>query len=328
MKPYNWKSALAPLMQSFLEEKRALGYVYQTDEGELNRLDRALADLPHSSTSIPKDTVLALAAKKPHEQHSNRSRRMTVLNEFLRYMLRQEYKVGLIPPRHFPVYHRVFKARILTMEEISALLAAADNFRGSPEFPLLRHEIPLLFRMFVNMGLRLNEALMLKPNMVDLEQGWIRLEQGKNNVARLIPMSAEMIGRVRQYDDTVQTRGIPGSYFFPGTRSHHLKKGSAWNYFRQLLREAKIPYRGRDGGPRIHDLRHTFAVQCLNRWVREKVDLMTALPMLSRYMGHVGISGTQRYLQLTAELYPEIMARLESAYGDLIPTRGASHEAD
>lgn len=327
--PYAWQSKIAPLMLSFLEEKRALGYIYRTDEGALNRFDRELAALPHTAKHIPRDTVLKLAKKHPCEQNSNLSRRMTVLNEFLRYMLRLGHMVDLIPPRHFPVYHRVFKARIFTQGEIRALLAAADQFPVPRQFPLLRYEIPLLFRVLVNMGLRLGEALLLKPEMVDLEQGWLRLEQSKNHVPRLLPMSDEMRRCMRRHVETVQTKGMPGSYFFPGTRSPHLLNGTVRTYFHQLLRQANILYYGRDGGPRIHDLRHTFAVQCLNGWVQNGVDLLAAMPILSKYMGHTGVSGTQRYLQLTAELYPEVLNRLESAYGCLIPSlEEGNHEAD
>ncbi|MCL2000214.1 MAG: tyrosine-type recombinase/integrase [Planctomycetes bacterium] len=320
-KPLVWKSAVAPLMRSFLEEKWALGYRYHTDEGTLNRIDRQLVDLSHTKKRIPRGTILKLCEALPHEQNSSRSRRMTVLNEFLRYMARQNCNVELIPPRHFPIYRRSFKARIFTIGEIQDFLAAADGFPQSRENPLLRYEIPLLFRFYTNMGLRLNEALLLRPDAVDLERGWIRIEKGKNYVSRLLPMSEEMIDRVRQYERMVQTRGIPEGYYFPGSRSPHLLSNRVRTYFLALLQKAQIPYRGPGVGPRIHDLRHTFAVQCLNKWIREKVDLMAALPVLSKYLGHKGLAGTQRYLQLTAELYPEIIKKLESTYAHLIPAQ-------
>lgn len=71
-------------------------------------------------------------------------------------------------------------------------------------------------------------------------------------------------------------------------------------HFQMLLRMAGISYGGREKGPRPHDIRHTFVVHCLNNWVLSNVDIMAALPVLSRYMGHAGIKGTQKYLQLTA----------------------------
>ena len=96
--------------------------------------------------------------------------------------------------------------------------------------------------------------------------------------------------------------------------------------FQYLLSHANIPYFGAGRGPRPHDTRHTFAVHCLNSWVRSGEDLTAALPVLSRYLGHAGIRGTQNYLQLTAQMYPDITARLEEQFGDLIPESEVLHE--
>ena len=83
---------------------------------------------------------------------------------------------------------------------------------------------------------------------------------------------------------------------------------------------AEIPYGGPDRGPRPHDMRHTFAVHCLNSWVLAGEDLTAGLPVLSTYLGHNDLSGTQRYLQLTAQMYPDITQKLEKQFGELIPT--------
>lgn len=94
--------------------------------------------------------------------------------------------------------------------------------------------------------------------------------------------------------------------------------------FRALLRRAGIPYNGPGNGPRLHDIRHTFAVHCLNNWVLSGEDLTAALPVLSRYLGHNGLSGTQKYLQLTAQMYPDIVSKLEVQFRDVIPQVGGS----
>ena len=78
-------------------------------------------------------------------------------------------------------------------------------------------------------------------------------------------------------------------------------------------------YGGKGNGPRPHDIRHTFAVHCLNNWVLSGEDLTAALPVLSHYLGHNGLTGTQKYLQLTAQMYPDILTKLETKFGDLIP---------
>jgi len=80
-----------------------------------------------------------------------------------------------------------------------------------------------------------------------------------------------------------------------------------------------IPHGGRTHGPRVHDLRSTFAVHRLTQWYREGVDLNVKLPILSTYMGHQSILGTQRYLRLTVNLFADLTERMEDTYGNVIP---------
>lgn len=85
-----------------------------------------------------------------------------------------------------------------------------------------------------------------------------------------------------------------------------------------------IPHAGRGKGPRLHDLRHNFAVHALLRWCQEGANLDAKLPVLATYLGHRSLAGTQCYLHLIAELFPEITARTNAAFGDVIPRRSGS----
>ena len=90
---------------------------------------------------------------------------------------------------------------------------------------------------------------------------------------------------------------------------------SIYTIFRDILHKCNIPRV--EHGPRVHDLRHTYAVHILKRWSLERKDLTSVLPLLCTYMGHADISGTQKYLQLTSELYPHIITQLEEFYSDM-----------
>lgn len=81
------------------------------------------------------------------------------------------------------------------------------------------------------------------------------------------------------------------------------------------------------GGPRLHDFRHTFAVRCMKHWVLEGRDLRACLPVLQAYLGHASINETAYYLHLTADLFPDIIHRVEDAFGDVIP-EGGKNEAN
>ena len=92
--------------------------------------------------------------------------------------------------------------------------------------------------------------------------------------------------------------------------------------FRSVMWKAGIPYGGDLYGPRLHDLRHSFACHTLYSWVKNNEDLMTLLPILSKYLGHSGVMSTQWYLRLTAEFYPDVTEKINSYTGCVFPDIG------
>lgn len=328
-KTYTWASPLGELMVAFVAEKRALGYIYVSDELTLNRLDRYLVGQNLREPKLEKELLLGFLERNPEEKPSARSRRMTATNQFSEYLVRNGYEAYVVPRKMFPVYDGSFKARVLTKDEISKFLAAADRFPQDDVYPLKHHEISLLFHLLLNCGLRISDAINLRMRDIDLAGGVLHVIDGKNHVDRLVPMSDFMLLRCRQYHEMCRRNTDEYDYFFPGTKRPHMTAGTAYAYFRKVLWMAGISHGGRTqgGGPRLHDLRHTFAVNCLNGWVSSGVDLSTALPILAKYMGHVSISGTQKYLSFTAEMYPETTTRLEEKFGSLIPEAGGADEA-
>lgn len=107
--------------------------------------------------------------------------------------------------------------------------------------------------------------------------------------------------------------------FFPSPWGGRYPERTIYAYFRRFIWGAGISHGGRGKEPRAHDLRHTFTVHCLKRWVRNALDLTVALLYLSAYLGHAGLKGTQLYLRLTAELYPDIIAAVDERFRDLLP---------
>lgn len=150
----------------------------------------------------------------------------------------------------------------------------------------------------------------------------------KNKKERIVPMAYSLCEACRKYAFNIQlVRGANKSqYFFPNPEGKAYIASTAYSRFRQALWFAGISHAGRGRGPWLHDLRHTFAVRVLNKWVREGKVLTTALPYLSVYMGHVGLKATQHYLKLTAEMFPELIKTVEETYGWVIPE--AYHERD
>lgn len=324
---HKWESPLGCLMSSFIVEKRALGYKYNADEFTLHRLDRYLASIRLSELKLEKAPLLAFLEQYPNECPSGRSRRMTVARQFSEYLVRTGYEAYIVPHKLYPPYDSSFKARIFTKDEINRFLDAADRFPPDHMYPIKHHEISLLFHLLTNCGLRISEALNLQIKDVDLMGGILHIIDGKNHVDRLVPMSDFMTLRCRKYSSVCRSDADGDDYFFPGLKRKRITASTAYAYFRKVLWLAGISYGGRHhGGPRPHDLRHTFAVHCLNSWVLAGVDLSTSLPILAKYLGHGSISGTQKYLQFTAEMYPETTGRLEKRFGYAVPIVGDNNE--
>ena len=216
-----------------------------------------------------------------------------------------------------------------TDEEIEQILIAADHTAFTEQNPARTYQLPVMFRILFNCGLRTSELLKLRMRDVDLEENVFIILDTKFHKNRLVPFSTTVAEALKEYLEKIQEKSAD-AFIFPSSssRSKSGRYGNSWIHaqFRQILRIAKIPYNGSGNGPRPHDIRHTFAVHCLNNWVLSGEDITAALPVLSRYLGHNGLSGTQKYLQLTAQMYPDIVTNLELQFGALIPQMEVANE--
>lgn len=133
-----------------------------------------------------------------------------------------------------------------------------------------------------------------------------------------------MVERLRIYAQRIEQAFIEkrteDSFFFPSfTQQTPWTHSGVYTLFRKLLHYCGIPHGGRGKGPRIHDLRHTFAVHRLIQWHKEGADINAKLPLLVAYLGHQDFTGTQKYLHLTAELFPHLTECMNKQFGGVIP---------
>ena len=213
-----------------------------------------------------------------------------------------------------------FVPYIFSHSEIVRLFAAADGLPYTPISPQRVYVMSLLFRMLYGCGLRISEALNLVMADVDLDQGILYIRNSKFGKERLVPMSESLTFRCFQYVSNVGKHRKDEAAFFQTPCGGHYASGTILYAWRQTLYCAGISYGGKGKGPRIHDLRHTFAVHCLQKWVEAGEDLNAKLPYLSAYMGHAGLYSTQQYLRLTAEAFPHIVSAMEHNF-DVFPGR-------
>jgi len=307
-------------MEKFLQEKHACGYAYREQTRVLRQLDKFLMQECLATCELPRSIVRKWLAKKAHESAGTHEQRITLVRQFSRFLLRLGYS-AYVPDSTLAARNRSsFVPRMLTDGELRKFFQAVDALKPTARSPLRHLIMPEVFRLLYGCGFRVGEVLKLRVRDVDLNQGIITVRQGKFRKDRLVPPALVLVNRLRKYTAHFENRP-PDAIFFPGPSRRPFSLRTVYTLFRQLLLQCGISHGGRGKGPRIHDARHLFAVRALRRWYREGADLDVKLPLLATYLGHVNLSGTQRYLHLTAELFPEITARADAAFGDVIPRR-------
>jgi integrase/recombinase XerD len=313
-----FQSALAPLMEQFIQEKRACGYRYAEAARTLAGFDRFLSGQALPPGALPWSFTGQWLAKQPHESASTHRSRICVVRQFTRFLCRHDYPADVPNALLGARKGAEFSPRILTRTEVGKLLRAADQLTPTARFPLRHLIMPEIFRLLCGCGFRLGEVLHLRLADVDLQHGVLTVREGKFGKDRLVPPALGLVLRLRMYAEHFGARP-PEAFFFPSPYGGPLSLQTVYFLFRTLLLQCGIPHAGRGKGPRVHDLRHGFAVHALLRWYREGADLDAKLPVLATYLGHRSLAGTQRYLHLTAELFPEISGRTTAVFGDVIP---------
>jgi len=291
-------------LAGFLSFKRARGYQYKRAEFMLHSFDRFLSLLARKKRTWRLDqAIFAWLADRPDRKAISVAMDLSVLREFWRYLHRLDSHRYAREPRWpiLPTEPR-FVAHILTKQQIHSLLGLITQL----DRPLFRSALyRALFLVLYCSGLRIGEALRLRVQDVDFVRRAFYILESKGR-SRWVPFHPSLQGELQRYLQA--RRAFVGEVARSDARlfvSHNRQRlpiSTASGTFAGLYRAAGLkPAHGRDG-PRLHDLRHSFAVHRLTRWYREGADLHSRLPWLSTYMGHVDLLGTETYLTTTPEL--------------------------
>ena len=313
-----FQSVLAQHLEGHLKGKRAGGYRYQAGAFYLEKFDQFLTLGGHDRLELPKDLLERWIAKRKSESSKTHINRVVIIRQFTKYLLRQGVPAYVPPPGRTPVGQNTFVPHIFTNEEIRRFLTEIDIMPPSP-CSLRRHLVmPELFRLLIFCGLRVSEVQSLRVKDVDLESGVLSIRQSKFGKDRLVPLAGSITKRLRIFAERLGVRNGEAP-FFPSRHDVEYSKTAIYPIFRNILKRIGIEHKGRGFGPRLHDLRHTFAVHRMLSWYQEGADINAKLPILATYLGHQGMNGTQRYLHLVPELFPEVTTLLEKSVGHIIP---------
>lgn len=316
--PIKMTGVFAGPADDFVEFKRSQGYKYYSEAKVLSRFCRFAESYPLEKPVLTKELVADWTSPREDEAKKSRMHRVTCINQFGKYLKQMGYDVCVIPPQsHWN--SGSFTPYIFTHEEISKFFKASDNIRRIPQSRDIHKALPVLMRLLYGCGLRVSEAVGLKCRDVDLEKGILTVREAKNGRDRLIPLSNTLLKLCQEYRNDVIPWATDEDFFFMAPDRTILSPNTVYGRFRRILWDGGIPYGGKGNGPRLHDLRHTFAVHTLQKWVESGEDLTSMLPVLSVFMGHKSFNATSRYLRLTAEVYPEVVKQVENTCGYVIP---------
>ncbi|MDR1703867.1 MAG: tyrosine-type recombinase/integrase [Clostridiales bacterium] len=305
----------APLCELFVTQKRAAGLGYEQQSMLLRMFDNFCKGYDIQNYTITEDIALDWCKLRPNEKEIFRHSRAAEMQRFSVFLTKQGYPSYLLPG--LPKKGELHTPYIFTHDEIKRIFERLDKLEPTNASPIRHKAMPLLIRVLYGCGLRISEALSLVKNDVDVHKGVFHIRHGKNDNERLVPMSASLLESCAQYVAAVHSDTPDDMPFFYTKERTAYTKSAISKQFKGFLWDVGIPYRGKDRGPRVHDLRHTFVCHNLQRWAEAGVPIQNTLPILSKYLGHTSISATQWYLRLTPEIYPHLREICERELGGM-----------
>jgi integrase/recombinase XerD len=307
-----FQSIFSKDMDEFVTYKHAQGDEYDSGQRVLWYFDHFLLSNGYDRPELTHDILARYAAAQRHLSKNTQYGRLAVSRVFARWLSRLIPGSAVIEdiavkrpalPRYYLYSH----------DEIVAIIQTARQEKCERMGSCLATLIGLLYAT----GLRIGEALALSVGDIDLATGRLTVKRGKLGKARNVALSATTVVALGKYLDFRLAWGPNDKQapVFINTQGKRLKYECISKAFRSILRSCKIGI-GAVLAPRLHDLRHTYACDCLRKWYEEGVDVNVRLPILATAMGHVHINNTQLYLHVTAQLLQVAADRFHETFNN------------
>ena len=302
---------LAEAVESYLTLKRSLGAVFSAEARILRSFECAFGDIPLNEIDREATYGFCRGTGPPTRWWE---RKHYTLRDFFTYLVTRGYMSASPLPELSPRNLRSFEPYIYSLEELQRLLDSTEVLTDSRS-PLQRTMFRTLLLVLYGAGLRPSEGLRLRCCDVDLDDHVLAIWDTKFFKSRLVPIGTALTVALDAYRNARKYLPMPAgarSAFFASRKGGAISLNKLEKVFIRLREHAGI--RSQPGArwqPRLHDMRHTFAVHRLIAWYREGADVQVCLPLLSTYLGHVNVSGTQAYLSMTPELLAEASKRFE-----------------
>lgn len=316
-------SALRSPIKSYLELKFAQGYRFDRGLAVLRSVDRLLSGLPRACQDLTEETFRSWCTAQSEISPGERRRRMNIIRNFCLYRRRTMPNCFVPDPIFFPSSHQAAAPYVFSESQIAQLLTASSGLRRPPDSPLRPEMIRLAIVLLYSTGLRRGELLRLTIGDFEIRrEGTLLVRASKFHKSRILPLPQDVIGEIDFYLRMRRQHNLP---VLPNTPLIWNRRNGGRAYTGFGFQTSLMPLfdvcsihttAGRP--PRIHDFRHSFAVNALIRWYRAGCDVQTKLPFLAAYMGHVSIVSTYHYLHFIEPLRTLASNRFCDCYGGLV----------
>jgi len=298
---------LRPALKDYLTMRRALGY-------KLQRTEKLLADFisfveASATDRVTIDLALAWATHPAQGAMSWWAARLTVVRRFATYLHALDPDTEVPPTELLPDQSHRAVPYLYSDDDINALMAAGGILRS----PLRVLTYQTLIGLLAVTGMRIGEAIRLDRHDLDFEAGVLTVRLSKFGKSRELPLHTSTLDALHRYlrqRDQLLPRPTAPSLFVSTVGTRLLYCDVHWT-FRRLVRHVGLKPRSTACRPRLHDLRHTFAVRTVIDGYRADADVAARLPLLSTYLGHVHPANTYWYLSAAPELLALAGRRLE-----------------
>jgi len=295
-------SPFADIVEEYLAVRRAVGFI----------LDQPGRDLPRFASFLDAqgaETITTALALSWAGEQGSAARRLANVRIFARYVQALDPATEVPPPRLLPVRTRRLTPYLYSDDEIGSLMEGA----GLIEPELWAATCQSILGLLWSTGMRVGEALRLEHADVSFAAGRLTVWLSKCKKSRYVPLSPSTLEALASYD-RLRRRCCPHpstTRFFVARRGGPVPYLALREEFLGLLERTGVPHRAAPQRPRLHDMRHSFAVRTLLRWYRAGEDVGALLPRLSTYLGHVEPASTYWYLSAAPELMALAAERLE-----------------
>ena len=285
---------LKPSIDAYLALRRAVGFQLKTEEGLLHDFARWASDRGETHVRTRTATEWAATARVSWQ----RERRLRVVAGFARHARAEDPRHEVPPIFVFGRRHVRPAPHIYSPDELRCLLDAASRLPSI--WPLRPQVFTTLFGVLASTGLRVSEALALR--FEDVTSDGLVIRKTKFNKSRLVPLHATTASALGRHLDLRRRGSAVSDFVFISPKGDKLSYSTVIKTFLRLVRQAGLRSGPGKPGPRIHDLRHTFAVRALEASPDGGSPVGWRMRALSTYLGHRNVADTCWYLQATPQL--------------------------